>query len=358
MYENMTYEFLLERALNRVPDSMDKREGSIIYDAVAPCCAELASVYIELDRVRKETFAGTASNIENLKLRTEERGILPYEATKAILQMETTPLNVEVAIGERFSLEKMNYIVTEKMEDGKYKVQCETAGTDGNKYFGQCIPINYIDGLETCIITELLIPAEDMEDIESLRKRYFNSFSNQTFGGNRADYEQKLKSLDGVGAVRLVRTIDGGGTVGVCFLNSEFGVPSTDLVADVQNAVDPRVSHGEGLGFAPFGHTVTVSGAYGTKVNISMTLTYSTGWGWVDVESKVYEAIDAYFLELAKQWETVDDLVIRISQLETRILSVDGIVDITGTTLNGSAENLTVYSWNNTIPVRGVVNAS
>ena len=41
MYENVTYEDILQRMLDRVPDSMDKREGSIIYDALAPAAVEL-----------------------------------------------------------------------------------------------------------------------------------------------------------------------------------------------------------------------------------------------------------------------------------------------------------------------------
>ena len=33
MYENQTYEAILRRMLERVPEQIDKREGSIIYDA-------------------------------------------------------------------------------------------------------------------------------------------------------------------------------------------------------------------------------------------------------------------------------------------------------------------------------------
>lgn len=356
MYEDMTFEFLLKRALNRVPNTVDKREGSIVYDAVASCCAELASVYIELDRNKKETSARTASTVENLKLRTEERGILPYEATCAILQLDTTPLTVDVAIGERFSLEAMNYVVIEKMEDGKYKVQCETVGTEGNKYFGQCIPINYIEGLETCIISELLIPAEDMEDVEHLRERYFNSFNSQAFGGNRADYKGKIKALNGVGGVKLYRTPNGGGTVGATIISSEFDIPSEELIESVQSAIDPEVNHGDGLGLAPFGHTVTINGVTGTTVDVATTLTFLDGWNWSEVETYVYDAIDKYFLEIAKDWEDAESIAVRISQLESRILSIEGIIDINGTTLNGNAENLILTK--DTIPVRGVVNAS
>ena len=36
--EQYTYKYLMSQALSFVDDSLDKREGSIIYDALAPFC--------------------------------------------------------------------------------------------------------------------------------------------------------------------------------------------------------------------------------------------------------------------------------------------------------------------------------
>ena len=72
MYEQMEYRYILSRMLERVPDIMDKREGSVIYDALAPAAAELANMYIELDSVLNQTFADTATG-RYLDLRCAER---------------------------------------------------------------------------------------------------------------------------------------------------------------------------------------------------------------------------------------------------------------------------------------------
>ena len=61
MYEEMTFEAILERMLNRIPDSLDKREGSVIYDAIAPAALEIAQTYADMDSIIDETFADTAS---------------------------------------------------------------------------------------------------------------------------------------------------------------------------------------------------------------------------------------------------------------------------------------------------------
>ena len=86
-YENITYESILQRMLDRVPNNMDKREGSIIYDALAPAAVELQLMYIEFDTILNETFADTAQR-DYLVRRAAERGITPYEATNTILKGE------------------------------------------------------------------------------------------------------------------------------------------------------------------------------------------------------------------------------------------------------------------------------
>lgn len=251
-YENMTYEYILNRMLDRVPNSVDKREGSIIFDALAPAAVELANLYIECDNILNETFADTASRYYLIK-RAAERGIVPKKATYAIVQGEFTPVNLEIPIGSRFSGDDLNYEVIEKIEDGIYRLKCETAGTVGNEYFGTIIPIDYIQGLETAKITQILIPGENEESTESLRARYLASLSSQGYGGNVADYKQKVNSLDGVGGCKVYRASEwnGGGSVRVVVINSEFEEPSNEMIDDIQTLIDPETNHGEGLGIAP-----------------------------------------------------------------------------------------------------------
>lgn len=45
MFEDKTYENILQEMLNRVPDDIDKREGSVIYDALAPTAYSIADLY-------------------------------------------------------------------------------------------------------------------------------------------------------------------------------------------------------------------------------------------------------------------------------------------------------------------------
>ena len=355
MYESVTFETIMERMLARVPSTMDKREGSVIWDALAPAAVELQNLYIQLDTVLNETFADTAS-LFYLAKRAAERGISQKLATKAILQGEFTPVSKELPVGSRFSCDDLNYTIIEKISGGVYKMECETAGTEGNIHFGTLIPVDYIDGLETANLTELLIPAEDDETVEALRERYFNSMTSQAYGGNIADYEEKTIAIAGVGGVKVTPVWNGGGTVKLTIINSEYAVPSGELIEVVQNEIDPVGHSGEGVGLAPIGHVVTVVGVRGKTVNVATTITYQTGWNWDSTKSYILNAIDQYFKELGQVWDESENLVVRISQLESKILACEGVLDIYGTTLNGSTSNLSLAV--DEIPVRGTVNGN
>ncbi|MHB8064473.1 MAG: baseplate J/gp47 family protein [Ruminiclostridium sp.] len=349
MYENVTYEMLLQRMLSRVPNSIDKREGSVIFDALAPAAAELAQIYVEADVILNETFADTASR-EFLIKRAAERGIVPNAASNAILR---GLFNMNIPLGSRFSLGNLNYITIEKIKELEFKMKCETKGSEGNLQFGSLIPIDYIDGLTSALLIEVLIPGEDEEDTEQLRSRYFATLDSRAFGGNITDYKEKVNDLQGVGGIKVYPTWNGGGTVKLVIINSEYQKPSAELIDNVQKEIDPVGKQGKGVGFAPIGHVVTVLGVEEQKVDISTNISYQTGWEWDDVKSYVEAAIDTYFWEINQLWAENENLVIRISQIETRLLNVAGILDISGTAINGAEQNLVLGK--DSIPVRGDV---
>lgn len=355
MYEAETHEKILTRMLARVSGKYDKREGSIIYDATAPASVELQNFFIELDYVLSEVFADTASR-EYLIKRCAERGITPKPASYAIVTGSFTPITLEIPIGTRFSHGDYNYTVTKKIENGLYYLQCETMGSLPNGTVGQLIPIDYVTGLKTAEIIEISILGEDEEETETLRARYMASLQAEAFGGNKLDYKNKILSIQGVGGVKIYSGAEwnGGGTVKAVIVDSDFGVPTFDLVNQIQTEIDPETNSGEGVGIAPIGHFVSVVAAYNTVINVETTLTYDSKNSWGSVKAKVEAVVDDYFNELNKSWEDLSQITVRLAQLESRILSVEGIVDIKSTKINGKEENLTVDK--DSIVSRGTIN--
>lgn len=397
MYENTTYETIRDRMLARVPDRFDKREGSVIWDTHSPAAIELQILYLELDNILKEAYGDSASR-EYLILRCRERGITPRQATHAVLKGVFVPADIEVS-GQRFNIGDRNYVVTERIADGEYRVRCESPGRVGNQYLGSMIPVEYIQGLQTAELTELLIPGEDEEETEELRSRYFDSFDDHAFGGNRTDYLEKTNAIPGVGRTKVTRvwnadispaemipkesverwydstkeTLSGevrdwlnsvfraakekklttGGTVLLTIINSEFGAASETLVQKVQTAMDPEVNAGEGYGLAPMGHVVKVESAKERKVTVKASLIFEPGYGWNNLQGLLEEAVSDYLLELRKEWADASYLVVRISQIDTRLLNVQGVLDVQNTSINGVMSNLSLEKYE--IPVPGGV---
>ena len=400
MYENQTYETILERMLGRVDDGMDKRESSLIFDTHSATAIELQEMYLSLDRLIQNSYGDTAIR-EFLIYLCGDRGIIPEEATNAILKGLFTPASINV-IGQRFNIGEINYIVTEAIdgEEGAYQVQCETAGIIGNQYLGEMIPIEYIQGLETAELTEVLIPGEDEEDTEHLRERYLNSFDEKTFAGNKAAYSDLVKAIKGVGDVKVTRVWNGdispssmipssevsawydsvieslpeavktwlssvyaaaiqrkltvGGTVLITITDSDdYGVASSTLVQTVQDAIDPTNGAGEGDGLAPIGHVVHVKSVDAVTINVNTTIVFEEGYSWSNLRTLITDAVNEYLLELRTEWATLSRIVVRISQIESRILAITGVADISNTRINGEENNLTLGAYE--VPVIGGV---
>ena len=125
--DEMTFDYIMNRMLESVPDTVDKREGSIIYDALAPAAAELVKCYTELDVVMDETFVDTAS-LQYLMLRCKERGVTIQGETAAVIEGVFTPSSVELTSGLRFNCDEVNYVVTEKIS---------ATANDGKRYLTQ-----------------------------------------------------------------------------------------------------------------------------------------------------------------------------------------------------------------------------
>ena len=177
--------------MGKVPSDVDKREGSIIFDSLAPNSIEYELLYASLDYFLKNTFGDTA-NREWLIERAKERGLEPYPATHSTARAVFKPATLEIPIGSRFSYDDIDFAVTEKQSEGVYLMQCETAGTVGNVPAGKLIPNDYINNLATAYLEEIIIPAEDEEPTEEFRARYLKSFDGQAYGGNITDYKEKV----------------------------------------------------------------------------------------------------------------------------------------------------------------------
>ncbi len=334
-----TYEELMERVLARIPDTVDKREGSLIWTAVGPVCAELAQGYAELAAGLDLAFLDTSAG-EYLDRLARQMGLARREAEPAVCRGEFTDASggdMAVPAGMRFGCGGIFYKRGEQESAGCYRLVCEQPGTEGNLESGELLPVDYLENFGSAKITGLIAAGEDEETDGALRERLLEHALAPAFGGNQADYREKVMALGGVGGVKVTPVPQGGGTVTLTLLDEAFQPAGEELTRAVQSAADPEP--GAGVGFAPIGHQVTAKAAKARQVAVSAVLTLSGGAEPEAVKEAARAAVEQYLLNLRRAWDREERLVVRVSQAVMAVLSAEGVLDAT-VTLDGKVSNV------------------
>ena len=349
-YEDMTYEVILQRMMDRVTakyPNLDNREGSIIFNALSPAALELAVMYTELDNVIRESFVDTASR-EYILIGCKQMGmdITQFEANAGTFKGE---FDVEVPIGSRWNCELFNYTVTEfigmNSDYYTYQMDCDTAGTAPNNQVGDLTAITDIpEGLTYAKVTECLIEGENETSDEDIRTAYYDYVNSAVSDGNVGQYERWCNEYDGVGNYKIFPLWNGANTVKVSILNPSNRKASDTLVAEFQEYLDPNVE-GMGNGQAPIGAFVTVTTA--TEVPISVSATVTMKSGYTDT-SGITTALTNYFASIAYEKSTVAYM-----NIGAVILSVDGVESVNNLKVNNSTVDIQLGTEE--IPVIGTV---
>ena len=342
MFDDRTFDNIMSEMMTEFGADVRTDEKSLAYNACAKMASKLEETYGDMSDLSDNMLPDT-QDISHLIRYAGERGISYHYATAPVVKGE---FSQEIDIGEALTCGDYTYIVKEKItgEDYSYKLECETVGTEANATLGELDPVDYIDDYQGGEITEILVPGTDDEDDEEFRQRVLDSFNSTAFGGNKADYRLFVDAISGVGGCKPKRRASDSPWVNIYVISSEFGVPSSSLIDQIQTAVDPEENHGEGDGMAPICHNVQIIGVTAQTVNVATTVTYDEGYTVEGTQTAIEEAIEGYLSLLRAEWEGNDlnSMSVRISQIEARILTVEGVLDVADTTINGEEENLVI----------------
>lgn len=370
--EAQNYDYWLNLMLDNVPNDIDKREGSIIYDAVAPAAMVNAQQSLSLANIIRETYIKTAQG-EFLDYRAVEHGTSRYAATNTEVKAkfnddDGNPVNVEV--GDRFASiaeSPIFYTVIKTNNDGTAEMQAEEAGTSANSYIGQVLPVTPNDNLAWAEITEVTIPARDEETDDHLRERILKSEAWLAYGGNIADYLDMIHKISEVGAAQIYPVWAGSGTVKLVIVNNDLMPASPDLMKKVKNIIDPEDNEAQGVGLAPIDHRVTVVAPEVLKVDVSIQLQLTDQANKVAVEKGIKDMLNELFSELRKDWDTINatvgrgySLSIYRSRILSKIMLIDGVADSQLPKLNGEDKDIHLIFSNEVsqLPILGEVTIS
>ena len=355
MYEDKNYKSILADMKKYIGDEIVKSEGSLVHNALSALAYEFEKLYIQMDFIIEQSHAGTA-DIEHLEMIALDRAIVRKEATNAYVKAE---FNTAIPIGSRFSLKGYNYKVVEVINDSlhHYKMMIEETGAGANTLKGDLIPIDFIDGLESAKVTELLVAGDEEEDRDSLYKRYIQSFTSQSFAGNISAYKEKFASIQGIGGSKIYPTWNGAGTVKAVLISSENTAVSSYLIEQIKKEAVP--DKGAGYGWVPIGHNLTIESVKEVTVSVSTQITYASGYSSANLSESIKAKIQGYLKSIAEAWKEGDEhteAIVYIARLESAILEVKGVLDVNNTKLNKKSNNLTLRS--DEIPKAGEVELS
>ena len=335
-FEDMTYEVILDRMMSRVSEqypNLDTREGSIIFNALAPAAIELAIMYSEMDNILAESFVDTASR-EYLLMKCKEVGINVANFDESY-GVHRGIFDVEVPIGSRWNCDLYNFEVVEflGMDDEyySYKMNCDTSGTVPNNQTGHLTPITeYPIGLTYAYLIECLIEGEAETSDDEIREVYYAHVNSAAIDGNIAQYNKWCDMYDGIGRYQVFPLLNGANTVKVTILNSSNRAASSTLVNEFQNYLDPG-SRGMGNGVAPIGAKVTVDTGVEKEFNVSADIRLDEGYTDVSV---VTTAVEEYFRDIT----FVKDYIPYFG-LAGHILNTEGVAEVNNLKIDGYSGN-------------------
>ena len=333
MFEDYTYDAILKDLLSRVTSDVDKREGSVIYDAMAPCAYKLAEYYAQLDNfidlVSGDTAVGTY-----LDRVVADYGITRKAATAAVREVTTSEA---VDIGSRWAIEDLVYDITALVSNNTYSAACETAGTIGNTYSGA---LSNIDNTSDASVAlgEILTEGTDEETDDNLRERFYEQVRNPSTSGNAADYRKWALSVSGVGGAKVFPLWNGNGTVKVLIVDSGMAI-DTSLESTVAAYLETM---------RPIGATVTVASPTGLGITVSAEIVLDGSQTLADVQSAFTEALTTYLKSTV--FETYSVSYAKIGSL---LLTTHGVSDYSGLQVNGATANITIADTQ--MPICGTV---
>ena len=333
MFDDKTYDKILSDMLSKVTSDVDKREGSVIYDALAPCAYELAQTYYNLNNFLDLVSGDTAVG-EYLDRVVADYGITRKAATYAIRKIETT---ADVNIGTRWGLKSTTYEITELISTNAYLATCEQSGVIGNTYSGTLENIDNISGV-TASLTDIITSGTDEEADDNLRKRFYAQVQAPSTSGNANNYKEWALEVGGVGNAKVFPLWNGAGTVKVLVVDSNMSIEDT-LPTTVSDYIET---------VRPIGAAVTVASPASQTIDVTANLTLDGSQTLATIQATFGTTLSEYLKDII--FETYSVSYAKVGSL---LLDTTGVKDYDTLLVNNGTANITI--GDDEIPTAGTL---
>lgn len=331
MYSEQTYDVIKERILENNISNVDKSEGSFTHDMIAPIAVELTRTYIEFENMLKVMFVEDAYD-EYLDKKAAELGIERKLGNKAqgtirIYGDENTliPRNamIKTESGLVFLVYRQTYIKSEYID---VLVEAENIGSMYNIQASTQWSTSISDGINTIEVNNISNELEftggvNVETDEELKSRILEQAKNPSTSGNEQDYINWCKEIDGIENVTVRPLWNGANTV-------KLIVGGKDKQPVSQSILDKCNEHIQFI--RPILANVTVSNPELFNVNINIKI-YTT-FSLETIKNEIKVITDEYLKDCTDK--------IQLHRLGAEYLSIEGVLDYSDFTINGSSNTV------------------
>lgn len=327
--------------LGNISDTYQKTIGFPTYDLTRAFALAIKSLGDDL------LTAESAADVDNMtgdaltKWCYQRKGIVRKAATYASGTIKIVTGTGTITEGNLFeSTGGIQFAATESksVTDGDtIAAQAVTAGASGNVAVGAVtlMPVT-LTGISVVTNETAMTGGYDAESDDGLRARYYEAILTPATSGNKNQYIAWAKSVSGVGGAKCYPLANGANTVEICIIDEDTQPASAELVAEVQNFIDPG-SSGSGEGVAPIGAFCTVTSATGLSINVSCTVTTAGGYVSEAVLANMTAAIKAYLGSIAFASSYVS-----YAKIANAVNDAEGVLDYSGLTVNSGTDNITI----------------
>lgn len=330
--DDRTPEQIKQDILDRIPGSLDTREGSFLSDMVGPLAMELWKDK-QSRRAMEGMFYVSESSGAYLDKAAGVFGLVRKPGTRARAWLDCTGQDgTVIPAGKVFLAGSLEFAVVEQavIEEGQARVLVE-ATQPGRQYNVEAGAIGQqyenLAGL-TAVASQAASGGIDPETDQGLYLRYRDALQNPATSGNKAHYRQWALEVDGVGHAAVLPQMEGPGTVGVILADPE-GRPVS------QQTAEACAQHIEAL--RPVGARVLVQPAQGLAVDISAALRLDASVTLEQVRQGFLEELSRYFSQSAFSRRQL--VYHRIAAM---LLNLPGVVDYRQLTLCGGQQDIQI----------------
>ena len=353
MFEDRTYENIMEECLAGAPPGIDIRPGSIFYDAVAPAAFKIAQFYADLSSVFDLVVVATAVD-EYLDERCGENAVYRLPATPALYEYIWSGAS-QPAVGGRFFSGGLFFILRQNEKEQLYLESEEPGAKNNDIIFGTpAVPAENTPGLEVSKFGSLITPGADSESDDAFRTRFREKIAGSAENGNRQHYKTWCESVAGVGRAKITPLFAGENTVLGIIIGADGKPAVKSVTSKVQSYIDPitlnktaeangktyTVGDGLGNGVANIGAHFVAVAPEGVPVNISFKAEIQKDISETKVQADAKAAITSYFKNLALTVPEDQSTVVRVSAISSIIYNLPGVLDFSELMLNGKTSNI------------------